>query len=226
MDRKNVSVLFMILVVFYITLVIISNIVANRLILIMGIQLTGAVMLFPLTYILGDIFTEVYGFKYNKLVIVLSFICNIIMVICFAMVLNMPYPDTFSDNEAFMTVLGTTPRILVGSLLGFLVGSFLNSLVLSKLKVITKGKNLPARIVISTIVGEATDTAIFILVVFLGNMPNGLITTMIVWQTIVKILIEVIIMPVTYHIIKKIKKIENKDAYDNIKHRNLLKMEM
>lgn len=218
--ENNVSKIFLVLAVLYITLILISNILANRLIMIFNISLTGAVLLFPFTYILGDIFTEVYGFKQNKTVIWMSFICNLIMVISFLIVINMPYPENFTNSKEFKIVLGTTPRVLFGSLLGFLLGGFLNSIVLSKLKVVTKGKYLAFRTIMSTIIGETVDTLIFIVVVFMGKLSSTVIANMIFWQSTIKILIEILFIPITYKVIGKIKNMENKDAYDiGIKYR-------
>ena len=220
MKENHVSKIFLVLVVLYITLMLISNILANRLIMIFNISLTGAVILFPFTYILGDIFTEVYGFKQNKAVIWMSFICNLIMVISFLVVINMPYPENFTNSEAFNIVLGTTPRVLFGSLIGFLLGGFLNSIILSKLKVFTKGKYLAFRTIMSTIVGETADTLIFIIVVFTGNLASEIIVNMIFWQSTIKILIEILFTPITYKVIENIKNIEKTDTYDtDIKYR-------
>lgn len=219
MKKENVSKFFLILVCIYITLLLASNIVAGRLISVLGIQLVSSVIAFPLTYILSDIFTEVYGFERNKKIVWLSFSCNLLMVIVFVIVLNLPYPDSFQDVEAYNTVLGTTPRILIASLLGFLIGNFSNSIIMSRLKVLTKGKYLALRTITSTIVGEAVDTLIFITITFIGNLPNEVLIMMILNQAIAKILIEVVFTPVTYRIVKKVKEIEKEDVYDeNIKY--------
>lgn len=215
MKKENISKTFLIFTCIYITLILISNILAGRLISIFGIALTGATIVFPFTYILSDIFTEIYGFNKNKKVIWLSFTCNLIMVIIFVLTIGLPYPETFENAEAYNIVLGTTPRVLFASLTGFLFGNFLNSIVLSKLKVVTKGKYLALRTISSTIVGEAIDTVIFLLVAFWGQLPNEVILLMIINQSIVKILIEVIFTPVTYKIVNKVKRIEDIDVYDD-----------
>lgn len=219
MKNEKISKVFLIFTVIYITLILISNILAGRLISIGAVSLTGAVIVFPITYILSDIFTEIYGFDINKKIIWLSFTCNLLMVVIFMLILKLPYPETFENSEAYNIVLGTTPRNLIASLAGFLFGNFLNSIVLSKLKVITKGKFLALRTITSTIIGEGIDTIIFIIIAFWGQLSNEFILSMIINQTIFKILIEVIFTPVTYKIISKIKKIENKDVYDkNLKY--------
>ena len=215
MKKENISKTFLIFTSIYITLILISNILAGRLISIGSISLTGAVIVFPFTYILSDIFTEVYGFNKNKKIIWLSFMCNILMVLVFMLVLKLPYPDTFKNSEEYNMVLGTTPRNLVASLAGFLFGNFLNSIILSKLKVATKGKLLALRTITSTIFGETIDTFIFIIIAFWGQLPNETLLFMIVNQAIFKILIEIIATPITYKIINKVKKIENEDVYDN-----------
>lgn len=140
----------------------------------------------------------------------------------FMIVLKLPYPDTFKNSEEYNLVLGTTPRNLVASLVGFLFGNFLNSIILSKLKVVTKGKFLAVRTITSTIFGDAIDTAIFITIAFGRQLPNEILIHTIINQAILKILIEIIATPITYKVINKVKKIENEDAYDNnIKYYNI-----
>lgn len=212
--EKSISRLYFFLTIIYITLILTSNILAGRLIMVAGLSLTGAVLLFPITYILGDVFTEVYGFEKNKQVIWLTFICNLVMTICFVFVINLPYPSTFENADAFKTVLGFTPKVLLSSMLGLIIGSFLNSIVMSKLKIITKGKYLALRTILSTVVGEIADTTIFLLIAFCGSLPNNILINMIICQSIVKIIIEIIGTPITYLIIDKIKKKENIDTYD------------
>lgn len=215
MKKDNISKIFLIFTSLYVTLILISNILAGRLISICNISLTGAVIVFPFTYILSDIFTEVYGFNKNKKIIWLSFICNLIMVLIFMLVLKLPYPVTFENSDEYNIVLGTTPRNLVASLAGFLFGNFLNAIILSKLKVATKGKFLALRTITSTIFGEAIDTIIFITIAFWGQIPNEVLINMIINQSIFKILIEIIATPITYKVISKVKRIEDEDVYDN-----------
>jgi len=219
MEKENVSKIFLILVSLYITLILVCNVLAGRLIEVFGLSLSVAVVLFPFTYIISDIFTEVYGFNKNKKVIWLGFTCNLIMVMAFMLLLKLPYPEAFENADAYEVVLGTTPRILVGSLIGFLVGSFLNSVILSKLKVATNGKYLALRTITSTIIGEGVDTLIFAVIVFGGILPNEVLVGMIIGEAIFKVLVETLFTPITYKIIGKIKQLENKDVYDkNIKY--------
>jgi len=130
------------------------------------------------------------------------------------LLIKLPYPEGFENAEAYEVVLGTTPRILIGSLIGFLVGSFLNSMVLSKLKVATKGKFLALRTITSTIIGEGIDTLIFSTIVFAGILPVEAFIGMIIGETFLKTLIEVAFTPVTYKVINKIKRLEEIDVYD------------
>lgn len=214
-EENNISKTFLIFTSIYITLILTSNVLAGRLISIGSISLTGAAIVFPFTYILSDIFTEVYGFNRSKRIIWLSFTCNLIMTLAFMMILKLPYPDTFKNANEFDLVLGTTPRNLIASLAGFLFGNFLNSIILSKMKIITKGKFLALRTITSTIFGEAIDTFIFITIAFGNKLSNGILINMIINQAIFKILIEVIATPITYKVINKVKKIEHQDAFDN-----------
>lgn len=214
MKKESISKIFLILVSIYITLILVSNVLAGRLLGVFGCSLSVAVIIFPFTYIISDIFTEVYGFNKNKKVIWLGFLCNLIMVLLFMLLIKLPYPEGFENAEAYEVVLGTTPRILIASLIGFLVGSFLNSMVLSKLKIVTKGKFLALRTITSTIIGEGIDTLIFSTIVFIGILPVEVLIGMIIGETLLKTLIEVVFTPVTYKVISKIKLLEEIDVYD------------
>ena len=178
-------------------------------------------IIFPFSYILGDIFTEVYGFNKNKKIIWISFFCNLLMVVLFVFVINLPYPESFNYSKEYEIVLGTTPRILIASLVGFIAGGFANSVVMSKLKILTKGKLLPLRTILSTVIGEAIDTLLFIIIAFFGNLSNEVLIKMVIFQSIMKIVIEVIATPITCLVISKIKRIENIDVYDNNEKYNL-----
>lgn len=193
---------------------LLSNLIAGKLISVFGAALPAAVILFPVTYILGDIFTEVYGFKTARKVIWCGFICNLLAVLIYFTTIALPYPDYWTNQNAYAAVLGTTPRILAASLLGYLFGEFLNSIVLSRMKVAANGKRLWRRTLFSSVIGEAFDTVIFIAAAFWGLYDAQVIWTMILFQYIWKICYEAVLTPLIVFIIKKIKQIEGVDVYD------------
>ncbi len=169
MKKEEYSKIFIILCAINITCLLISNIITIKTINVFGLIFTAGDILFPITYILNDVFAEVYGFKKTKLVIWLSFFCNLLMVIIFRITILLPVNETFDMQNDLVNILGSTPRILIASFISFLVGNFANSIVMSKMKVKTKGKYLALRTIGSTLIGEGLDTIIFIPIVFIGN---------------------------------------------------------
>lgn len=215
MKKENYSKIFIILCSINITCLLISNIITVKTINIFGLIFTAADILFPITYILNDVFTEVYGFNKAKLVIWLSFICNLLMVIVFKIVIWLPADESFEIQNEFANVLGSTPRILLASFISFLVGNFANSIVLSKIKTKTNGKYLALRTIVSTLIGEGLDTIIFIPMVFAGTLSMIDLLSLILNVYILKVLVEVIFTPLTYKVVEFIKKKENIDTFDN-----------
>jgi hypothetical protein len=192
----------------------IANIVSGRLVQIGSLTLTSAIFLFPITYIFGDILTEVYGFERSRLVIWLGIIANIIMSLYFWLIIKIPVPVFFENGAAYTTVLGFTPLVVFASILGFFAGEFANSSALSILKKVTHGKWLWTRTIGSTIVGEFVDTAIFITIAFAAVLPIGALIPMLIAQYVFKTLYEIIATPLTYLIVKKVKKVEQLDTFD------------
>ena len=214
MEKQNYSKLFIIFLAINITSLLVSNIITIKTINILGLVFTAGDILFPITYILNDVFTEVYGFKKAKFTIWLSFFCNLIMVILFWIALKLPGDATFDFQYELETILSITPRVLVASFLAFLIGSFANSIVISKLKIRTKGKYLPLRTITSTIIGEGLDTLVFIPTVFAGSIEVSILLKMILNVFCLKVLLEIILTPITYKVINYIKKVEDIDVYD------------
>lgn len=215
MKDEKFSKLFIILVAINITCLLISNIITIKTVEILGIIFTAADVLFPITYILNDVFTEVYGFNKSKFITWLSFFCNLIMVIMFYVAIKIPGSSDFTIQNEFESILGSTPRILFASFVAFLVGSLSNAIILSKLKVKTNGKHLYIRTIASTLVGEALDSLIFFPIVFVGTLDFDVIFRMILNVYVLKVMIEVLFTPITYLVVKKVKEKENIDTYDN-----------
>ena len=220
-DNKAVSKLFLIITVGYVTCLLFSNLVAGKMWAVTSnITLPAAVILFPITYIFGDIFTEVYGFKNARIIIWLGFACSFFAVGVYMITIGLPHPDFWTNQEAYATVLGTTPRVAAASFIGYLFGEFSNSMVLSKLKVMTGGKKLWVRTILSTLVGEGFDSVIFVTVSFWGTMENATLLQMIIFQYLFKVCYEIIFTPATYAIVNWIKRKEEMDTFDyNVKYR-------
>lgn len=214
MKKSSYSSLFLYMCVAFVACLLLSNLVAGKLISVFGMILPAAVILFPVTYILGDIFTEVYGFRTSRKIIWCGFACNLFAVLIYYAVIALPYPDQWNNQDAYAAVLGTTPRIFAASLAGYLFGEFLNSIVLSRMKVLTKGKKLWNRTILSSVAGVAFDTVIFIMIAFWGLYDAPVIWRMILFQYLWKLGYEVILTPLTCFVINRIKKIEGVDVYD------------
>lgn len=222
--NKTVSMTFLLIAAAYVTCLLLSNIIAGKMWAVTeNITLPAAVILFPVTYIFGDIFTEVYGFKKARIIIWLGFACSFFAVGIYLITIALPHPGFWEGQEAYATVMGTTPRVAVASFAGYLFGEFSNSIVLSKLKVKTNGSKLWLRTILSTVVGEGFDSVIFITISFWGTMDNSTVLQMILFQYLFKVAYEILFTPVTYLVVKAIKRKEGIDVYDEGIKYNLVK---
>lgn len=207
----------------FVTALIISNIIAVKLIDIFGIVLPAAVILFPISYIIGDVLTEVYGFSRARQAIWTGFFCNLVAVIAIWVAGILP-PASFwsvvgftsSDvaQQAYVAILGFTPRLLMASFLAYLAGEFLNAVVLAKLKLATSGRYLWLRTISSTIVGQGVDSLVFITVAFAGILPAGALQAAILSQWAFKTIYEAIATPLTYLVVNALKRAEGVDYFD------------
>ena len=196
-------------------ILLISNLAGTKLIAFGPIITDGGAILFPISYILGDVLTEIYGYKYARRAIWVGLGVMLLVVLCFTIVRYMPPAPEYADQAAYEAVLGFFPRIVAASLAAFLTGSFLNSFVLAKLKVKTKGKKLWLRLIGSTVVGELCDTVVFAFVAFGGILQGMNMLTYILIGWIFKTVVEIVFLPITYRVIDKMKQIEKVDAYDD-----------
>ena len=186
---------------------IISNILASKTFSLYDIILPCGVVIFPLVYIVGDVLTEIYGFTLAKRTIYLGFIINLIAVIAYQIAIFLPGTDLATSN-AFSIILGSTPRILIASLISYLVGSYVNAYFMKILKE-RYTDYLFARCSISTLFGEGLDAIIFITIAFAGLMPNEVLITMIICQGAFKIIYEIIVYPITRTVINWIKSLDD-----------------
>lgn len=200
--------------VFFVAVLLISNIASTKILDFGWFTFDGGTLLFPLSYIFGDILTEVYGYKKSRSVIWLGFFSALVMSLVFIVVGKLPAAADWGNQAAYDAILGTTPRIVMASLLAFLSGEFSNSFILAKMKIWTKGKMLWARTIGSTVVGEFVDSTLFILIAFVGILPGSLLLTLIISNYIFKTLVEVLFTPITYAVIAFLKKEESEDYYD------------
>lgn len=207
----------------FVTTLVISNIIAVKLINLGGLFVPAAVILFPVAYIFGDVLTEVYGFARARQVIWTGFFCNLVAVLAIWLAGLLPAapfwaagsfstPDT--AQQAYNAILGFTPRLLLASFVAYLVGEFLNSLILAKLKIRTAGRHLWLRTIVSTIVGEGADSLVFITMAFWGIFPPDVIVQSILSQWFVKVAYETLATPLTYLVVNALKKAEGEDYYD------------
>jgi queuosine precursor transporter len=206
---------FVVLVALFVTALITANITAVKLIGVLGLVLPAAVVVFPISYICGDVLTEVYGYRAARRVIWLGFLCNLLAVAAIYLGGILPAAPFWQDQEAYEIILGYTPRLLGASFLAYLVGEFANSYVLARMKVATDGRWLWSRTIGSTLVGQGLDSLVFILLAFAGTIPLRAMISAIVGQWLVKSAYEVLATPLTYAVVNRLKRTEGIDVYDH-----------
>src|SRR3984893_1942959 len=212
----KVSFWFVITASLFVTCLLTANIIAVKLIVLVGFLVPAGIIIFPLSYLFGDILTEVYGYSAARRVIWLGFACNLLAVIAIYIGGIAPAAPFWQQNQAaYNTILGFAPRLLLASFIAYLVGEFTNSFVLAKLKIATRGRWLWTRTIGSTLIGEGLDTLIFISIAFWGIIPANLMLQAIRTQWIFKVVYEVVATPFTYLVVGFLKRKENLDTYDD-----------
>ena len=212
--KKTVSVLFMFAGILFAICLLISNILATKIILIGPWAAPAGVLIFPIAYIINDVIVEVWGYQKARLIIWSGFAINILAVLFFTLAIVVPAAPFWHHQEAFSTILGNTPRIIAASLMAYLVGSFLNAMVMSKVKVLMKGKDFSVRAILSTLIGETADSFIFISIAFAGILPFDILFGMIITQACIKTVYEIVILPFTILVVKWVKRVEGVDSFD------------
>lgn len=205
---------FLAIVAAFVTCLITANIIAVKLVSIFGLVVPAAVIIFPISYIFGDVLTEVYGFRQARFVIWLGFFCNLLAVIAFAIGGWLPAAPFWQDQSAYQAILGYTPRLLFASFVAYLIGEFANSVVLARLKVVTEGKFLWVRTISSTLVGEGLDSLVFMTVAFVGTIPGSGLASAVVTQWLFKCAYEAAVTPLTYVVVNFLKWQEGVDVFD------------
>ncbi|MEK7564440.1 MAG: queuosine precursor transporter [Patescibacteria group bacterium] len=215
MNKEGKNYIYLVPIsVFFVSVLLISNIASTKIVSLGWFTFDAGTLLFPLSYIFGDILAEVYGYKRTRGIIWLGFFSALMMSVVFIIVGKLPPAADWNNQMAYDSILGFTPRIVIASLIAYTFGSFSNSFILIKMKLWSKGKHLWMRTVGSTVVGELVDSSLFILIAFSGIFPFSLLVTLIISNYIFKTLIEIFFTPVTYKIISFLKKKENEDYYD------------
>jgi len=215
MERDAVEFRYLTLLAgLFVATVLVSNTIAQKPIQWGSLTAPAAIVLFPMSYIFGDVLTEVYGYARTRHVIWTGLFANVLMVIGYELAIALPGASFWTQQEALRSVLGPVPRLVIASYFGYLAGEFVNSFVLAKLKVLTQGRHLWTRIVGSTIIGQLVDTLLFVLVGFAGLWPRSQLVRVVLSLYGLKVGYEVLATPATYMIVGFLKRTEGVDHYD------------
>lgn len=198
----------------FVAVLLISNVASTKILNLGPLTFDGGTILFPLSYIFGDILTEVYGYARSRKVIWLGFIAATLMSVTLAIVGALPPAADWPNQDAYEVILGQTPRIVVASLIAYFAGEFSNSVTLAKLKVLTQGRRLWLRTISSTLLGQLLDTALFVLIAFTGTVPTNVLLAIVVSNYLFKCGVEILFTPITYWITGWLKQQEHEDYYD------------
>lgn len=205
---------FDIIMALFVAVLLISNIASTKIVALWKFTFDGGTLIFPLSYIFGDVLTEVYGYRRARKVIWVGFFSAMLMSIILMIVVALKPASDWPYQEAYKNIIGLTPRIVVASLIAFLAGGFSNSYILAKIKVWLKGRFLWIRTISSTLFGQGVDTLLFVLIAFYGVLPTSLLIAVIISNYIFKCGVEILFTPLTYKIVGFLKKKENEDYYD------------
>lgn len=214
-QKQQVSVLFMLFSILFCVCLIAANILETKQISVLGISLTGGLIVFPISYIINDCVCEVWGFQKARLLIWTGFAMNFFFVAMGALCDWIPGAPYWTNEAGFHAIFGLAPRVAAASFVAFIVGSFANAYVMSKMKIRDKGRNFSLRAILSTIVGESFDSVIFFPLALGGVVPTEELPKLMLWQVLLKTVYEVIALPITIRIVKALKEHEGEDTYDN-----------
>ncbi len=224
MKNNTVSVSFMMLGILFCVCLVASNLLETKVVLLGNIPITAGFLVFPISYIINDCIAEVWGYKKARLIIWMGFLMNFLVVCLSQIAVWLPAAPFWKGEEAFNFVFGLAPRIAVASLIAFLVGSFLNAYVMSRMKLASRGKHFSTRAILSTLAGESADSLIFFPIAFGGLIPVTDLLKMMLIQAVAKTLYEILVLPVTVRVVNFIKKEEGSDVFDEDISYNILKV--
>ena len=221
---KTITLPFMLLGILFNVCLVASNLLETKVIQLGPITATAGLIVFPISYIINDCIAEVWGFRKARLIIWSGFAMNFLAIGFARLAIALPAAPFWEGEDSFNFVFGLAPRIAIASLLAFLVGSFLNAYIMSKMKVATRGKHFSLRAIVSTLIGESADSLLFFPIAFGGLIPAKELLIMIGTQACLKSLYEVIILPVTIWVVRYIKNIDHSDVYDSDISYNIMKI--
>lgn len=225
MKKENlVSVPFMVLGIVFCVCLVAANLLETKVVQLGPIAVTAGLIVFPVSYIINDCIAEVWGFRKARLIIWMGFLMNFFVVALGQIAIAIPAATFWEGEEAFDFVFGMAPRIAAASLTAFLVGSFINAYVMSRMKVASQGRHFSARAILSTVAGETADSLIFFPLAFGGLMPVNELMKMMVVQVVLKTAYEIVILPVTIRVVNYIKRVDESDVYDEHISYNVLKI--
>ena len=213
--NKQVSVLFMLFSILFCVCLIAANVLETTQLSFGPNSITGGLIVFPISYIINDCVCEVWGYGKARLLIWLGFAMNFLFVAFGALCDALPAAPYWDNEEGFHAIFGLAPRIAAASFLAFLVGSFVNAYVMSRMKLKSGGKNFSARAIMSTVYGEAADSVIFFPLALGGVVPTDVLPVLIISQVVLKTLYEILVLPVTIRVVRATKRHENEDTFDN-----------
>ena len=212
--KDQVSVLFMLFSMLFCVCLITANVLETKQMSFGPISITGGIIVFPISYIINDCVCEVWGYRKTRMLIWLGFLMNFLFVVFAAVCDAIPGAPYWDNDAGFHAIFGLAPRITAASFLAFVVGSFANAYVMSRMKVSSQGRNFSLRAIISTILGETADSLIFFPLALGGVVPNSELPVLILSQIVLKTLYEILILPVTIQVVRFTKRHEGIDEYD------------
>ena len=223
-NKQAVSVLFMLFSILFCVCLIAANVLETKQIAVGPISLTGGFIVFPVSYIINDCVCEVWGFRKARLLIWTGFAMNFFFVAMGAICDLIPGADYWNNEAGFHAIFGLAPRIALASFVAFIIGSFVNAYVMSRMKIRDGGKRFSARAILSTVAGETCDSVIFFPLALAGVVPASELPWLMLWQVVLKTIYEVLALPITVRIVRAMKQHEGEDVYDTDESYNVWKV--
>lgn len=223
-NKQTVSVLFMLFSILFCVCLIAANVLETKQIAVGPISLTGGFIVFPVSYIINDCVCEVWGFRKARLLIWTGFAMNFFFVAMGAICDLIPGADYWNNDAGFHAIFGLAPRIALASFVAFVIGSFVNAYVMSRMKIRDGGKRFSARAILSTVAGETCDSVIFFPLALAGVVPASELPWLMLWQVVLKTIYEVLALPITVRIVRAMKQHEGEDVYDTDESYNVWKV--